>query len=98
MSQHSSAGDRIATEYAERGVGTGGQSKILSALTFPILTVLAVQLIKDHQFIPLIVIAVLVFLKGTFAMIALICGDCSKITETRADALPPPPTSRRRSE
>jgi hypothetical protein len=46
--------DAIVTQYAERGEGTGGLSKILSGLMFPILTVLAVQMIKDQQYIPLL--------------------------------------------
>jgi len=36
--------------------------------------------------------------EGTYSITADDSRDCSKITETRADALPPPPTSRRRSE
>lgn len=63
--------DIIVTQYAERGEGTGGASKILSGLVFPILTVLAVQLVKDQQYIPLLVLAALMWTKiGFFVMLA----------------------------
>lgn len=61
----------IVMQYAERGEGTGGVSKILSGLMFPILTVLAVQMIKDQQYIPLFILAILMWTKfGSFVMVA----------------------------
>jgi hypothetical protein len=55
--------DAVVTQYAERGEGTGGLSKILSGLMFPILTVLAVQMIKDQQYIQLVMLAILMWTK-----------------------------------
>jgi hypothetical protein len=64
--------DAIAIQYAERGEGTGSASKILSGLTFPILTILAVQFIKDHQYIPLLLIATLIWTR--FNLVIMLCG------------------------
>jgi len=58
--------DAIVTQYVQRGEGTGAISKMLSGLTFPILTVLAVQMIRDQQYIPLALIAVLMWTKVGF--------------------------------
>lgn len=69
VSQFDNFMDAIVTQYAERGEGTGGISKILSGLTFPILTVLAVQMIKDAQYIPLAIIAVLMWTKVGFLVL-----------------------------
>jgi len=61
----------VANRYVERGEGTGGASKVLSGLAFPILTVLAVELIKDHQYIPLAIMAALSWTKyGSLVVLA----------------------------
>lgn len=45
--------DTVAGMYAKQGKGTGAFSKILSGFTFPILTVLAMQLVKNGQYLAL---------------------------------------------
>lgn len=60
-------------DYALKGEGTGATSKNLSLLTFPIITVLAVQLIKDQQYIPLVLLCLLMYTKiGLFAVLAVL--------------------------
>lgn len=70
-SQVKNIDDSIVTQYWERGEGTGSISKILSGLTFLILTILAVQMIKDQQYMPLVLIAILMWTRfGIFVMVA----------------------------
>jgi len=62
--------DNIVTDYVARGEGTGSLSKILSGFTFLILTILAVQLFKDEQYIPLIVLSLLAWTRFGFLVLA----------------------------
>jgi hypothetical protein len=66
--------DKTASDYAEQGYGTGGVSKILSGLSFLVLSFLCAYLFNDKLYIPLIILAVLSWNRYGYIIIVGILG------------------------
>lgn len=63
----------VAFHLTTRGKGTGGWSKMLSGALFPLLTALAVVLLKESRYIVLFILLLLTFTKiGWFVLLALL--------------------------
>lgn len=55
--------DSVATDFTSKGEGTGGWSKVISGLIFPLFTALSVVLLKQGEYLALAALLVLGFTK-----------------------------------